>query len=254
METQIQQMQKTYARIKQALAVAKKAEQSLIEALPNSSIATFSHITEFELLTNQVRNSMVVTFIDIYRKELLGNNVTINPDEFINAMNEARGPLELDFDLLQEMLAPYLTRKDELAWREIVNDARRLIPIVWIDGEQTPVISAKGRTLNLNLFISREYYYIEFHQLKALSAIEKLVHHILTRVPPSKVEAKQLELIYRTCNFNKERMFATHKLSPPFDEIKLYKNSRLDLVFRSQETCEQVVNGLKWIYEKHTQQ
>jgi len=140
----------------------------------------------------------------------------------------------------------FVKNADELAYGEILRKAKNLLPLSW---ERKLKVSdiVKGNKLFLRLWWN--YGNISLNSAEEIFALEQLIHVVLGKAKPSKVELSAVNM-YRTIDsfrtyheeFSQARKYTyTNKW---IDGFRIYKNGKFEIRFKKESYAKKIAKAL----------
>lgn len=141
----------------------------------------------------------------------------------------------------------YIGNADELAFKEIVSQARELLPALW-DGIDRKELKVEDIVKNKKLVL-RVYWNYEFLDWRCcgyINALDKLINIIIKGEKPSCVSAGMGDMVYSASTHSAD--FAQAK---PYvydngvvKSLRIYKNGKLEVQFYREEDAKKVAEVL----------
>jgi len=174
------------------------------------------------------------------------NNITVE-ESVVDKLTEG------DFD--EENISAYIkenyvAKADELAFSEILNEARGLVPTFWDEQgwrrDATVEDLVKGRRLRLQVYWS--YGNLSYHSEGEIIALEKLIGIVLGGKKPSNIGLGQgsmhsLLWKWRTLEpYSQARKYVY--VTDYINSFRVYKNGKFEIEFKKEEYARKVAEAL----------
>jgi len=177
-------------------------------------------------------NQEIVVHIKELLLEIYGiKNITITfPDEYFET---------IDFDKIFEYVLSILNNASDLAYKEILRSAKRLLPYEVGHISET----LQNTTLNLKAY----FRYGVIHMEDGIMDIEKLINIVLDGVKPEHATATDFSLVINErLSYNEFNQVGTYQsTNPKIDSIRIYKNGKIAIKFHNKADAEKVAHALR---------
>lgn len=200
---------------------------------------------DVEKFEEKVRAELVAFIIRLYQRERCPN-VEIDSAAVEKQLEGQAFRAERVIDVLWSL---YGNQAKELSWREIMKQARRLLPIFWGQGGRkaaTVEDILRKDTLRLRQYVSNPWgdrYYVS--EVRGFAALGKVVRLAIEGADPVSVCGGLLGDSYRT---RQDGLVAFERVEHPegasIRHTKLFKNGRFDVRFKDEETARKVARAL----------
>ena len=185
--------------------------------------------------------------IDLAIIRILNEHGIINaviPDKVKHDLLKEEG---FSYVKVEEAIKEYIDNADDLAYRKILADARRLLPTIWeVDkGIREPRIDEIVKKKKLILRIWWNFGSVSFNSLEALTALGKIINIVLGKEKPSKAATiglcYQVEL-FRGSDYSQVRTY--HFSNKYIEKFRIYKNGKLEITFKKESYAKRVAKAL----------
>jgi hypothetical protein len=200
-------------------------------------------------------------------------NFKINNEEVVEYINGKLGEKGFDAREIRDYIKrEYLDNADELALKEINENATKLLPVILVESPPYPPYGTKKIELKdilvggnrkkepcmlkLHAYLGWGNYFVDMNSFcEEVAAFEKLIDITLAETPPSEAHGDVINTIYWNARYNhsaesdqeREKIllerYYTYR-SEWIEWVKLYKNSRFDVKFRKAEDALKVATAL----------
>lgn len=237
------EIDKKYRRIRKSLDTLTQVDGEFIEeeSLKEAYDSPFHKLYELKNIIEKIREELIQFTV---RKEESTHcpNLTIDIPDLRDKLDRKYGLLGFSSAFIASYIKrKYLAKSDKLSYNEILEEAKKLRPVLWGDHGRKKVkledIHEKNRLI---LRLYREGYFYYNH--RPLAAIEKLTNILIDQVSPTTVWAYFLP----PCFSNKaEDLYGTHKTHDKnIVKARNFKNGKLILYFKDEETARKVGEAL----------
>ena len=239
----MESIDKKYRKVKGFLETLKEINRQFTEeeGIEEDYYSPFHKDYELKNIIEKIREELIQFTV---RKEQSTHcpNLTIDIPDLRDKLDRKYGELGFSSTFIASYIKrKYLTKSDKLSYNEVLEEAKKLLPVLWGDHGRKKVkledIHEKNR---LTLRLYREGYFYYNH--KPLAAIEKLTKILIDGVSPTTVQAYFLPPCFSS---RAEDLYGTHKT---YDEnivkARNFKNGKLILYFKNEETAKKVGKAL----------
>lgn len=201
---------------------------------------------EIENLANKVEKSLTNFVVKLVVGSL---NVSVDVDEVYRRFKGNFNAVEI----AKYVETEYLSRADDLAFEEILEKARRLLPhavIIESDPDTKVVKILKKNKLVLQCYLDWGFgkpHMFDF--LEAASALEMLARVVLKGAKPSRAGAWAIHKAYWN-DSTAEEVLQKKELTGPIGAVKVHKNGNVYFWFESEEDARRVAEVLIYGKEK----
>jgi len=169
-------------------------------------------------------------------------NVAVDAARIKKEMDEKCGDSGFDAGVIAGYIqTQYLPHVAKLSWKRILDDARKLLPVVWGDFGRENVCAKeiqKKKTLSLRMYVGEYGWGIRTDEL---IAIEQLVRVVLGGEDPVRVEGRELAEAYQ----HSDELYEVHDVDVgKLRKARLYKNGKLLLYFEDEDAARKVAMAL----------
>ena len=191
-------------------------------------------------------------------------NFKIDADKVVEYIDALGKDEYFDVKTIQDYVKKeYIDKADELSFKEIKNNATRLLPTIWTDHERRNVEIAdiltggnkknSARALKLHADVGWEYSFIDTNDFyDKVGAFEKMIDITISGALSSEARKGVISTIYQSvrCMPNadekEKELLKRHYTgaSHLVEWTKLFKNGRFDVKFRRHEDALKVGNAL----------
>jgi len=185
--------------------------------------------------------------IDLAISHILSNYEIINvfiPDNVKRDLLKEKG---FSYVKVKEAIKEYIENADDLAYRNLLADARSLLPTIWEEGKgvREPRIDEIVKKKKLILRIWWTYGSVSYNSLESLIALEKIMFMILGKEKPSKVATMGLVFqikSWRGADYDQVRTY--HFNNKYIEKFRIYKNGKLEITFKKELYAKKVAEAL----------
>jgi hypothetical protein len=197
----------------------------------------YSH--EVEAIGNKAKTTLIEEAIKQILRAHHVQNVDI-ADEAIKKIERAEGfTVEAVEEAIKE---PYLAHADQEAYKQLIQQARHLIPYMGFDKPSTVQGLVRGRVLKLRVRWFCEF--VDSQSYNELYAFQILLKAHLTNTPLSQCNldgASSIGAVIESFRdskqpFNQARAYTY--LVNPIDGFKVHKNGHIEIAFKEAEDAE----------------
>jgi len=255
----VETIEKNCERINQYWQMVKETEEKL-----NKLAAQFKEEWNTEKYENPLEEGYAMNqLVENIRKRLISfivtrynkaycPNVTININDVIQEMKIEENGFDA-LEIAKHIRKKYILNAASLSFREILNNARKLLPVFWENYSRRQTTKAdilEGRKLILRMPLTdygksvspENRYYLNSDNLKNLNAFEKFVKVVIDKKSPLDVENGDLANLYP---YHSSDMFETKEYKRNhIERLRLFKNSKLAIWMDSEKNASIVAETL----------
>jgi len=237
----MESIDKKYRKVKGFLETLKEINKQFVEeeGIEEDYYSPFHKDYELEAIIKKTRDELI-EFAVKKEHQTYCPNITINVAEITEKVNKKYGALEFSSTFIKNYIRThYLKKSDKLSYEEILQEARKMLPTIWVKFGQRKVkledILQKNR-LSLKLYWGSYSY----ENSTRLAAIEKLTKIVIEGESPTTVRATQLSIRYQG-----DELYRTHEIyGKNIVKARPYKNGKFLLWFKDEETARKVAEAL----------
>ena len=201
---------KKYRKVRAFLDTLKEINREFIEEerIKEEYSSPFHESYQLERLIKEIRDRLVDFTVE---KEHSANcqNITINVSEIREKLNKKYGQLGFSSTFIVNYIKThYLKKSDKLSYEEIFREARKMLPVIWIDyGRKKIELDDIWEKDKLKLRVYWGAYTYENRTM--LGAIEKLTKIVIEDESPTTVIAGEFSGIFSSRD---EEVYRTHQI------------------------------------------
>jgi len=234
---------KKYRKVKGFLEVLHEINREFIEeeAVEEDYYSPFHKEYDLEAIIKEIRDKLVEFTVN---KEGGANcpNITINVAEITERVNKKYGQLGFSSNFITNYIKThYLKKSDKLSYEEILQEARKTLPVIWIKyGHKKIELNDIWEKDKLILRVYCGAY--AYGNQTMLGAIEKLTKIVIGGGSPTTVKAGELSGIFSSRG---EEVYTTHQIyGRNIVKARPYKNGKFLLWFKDERTARKVAQAL----------
>jgi len=156
---------------------------------------------------------------------------------------------EKDFDekaIEKYIVENYVKKADELAFKEILSQARKLLPKFWKGYKpRKPTVNEIVKNRKLILEVYWYYLIIDWRNIDYINALDKLTRIVLRNIKPTQAIGRMGEIVNMIDRYND---FAQAKLyeygNGIIKSFRIYKNGKLEVLFYKKEDARKIAEIL----------
>ncbi len=238
----MESIDKKYRKVKGFLKVLHKVNREFIEeeAVEEDYYNPFHKDYELEAMIKEIRDKLIEFTV---KKEGRANcpNVTINVAQIMERVSKKYGQLGFSSIFITNYIKiHYLKKSDKLSYEEILQEARKTLPVIWNHGRKKIELDDIWEKDRLKLRVYWGTYTYENQTM--LGAIEKLTKIVIEEESPTTVIAGQLSGMFSS---RSEEVYTTHQIyGKNIVKARPYKNGKFLLWFKNEKTARKVAEAL----------
>ncbi len=169
-------------------------------------------------------------------------NVTVSDKD-----RESLEKKDFDEKAIEEYIVEnYVKKADELAFKEILSQARELLPRFWEGFKpRKPTINEIVKNKKLILKVYWYYTVIDWRDIGHINALDKLTRIVLRNIKPTQAIGRMGEIVDMVDRYND---FAQAKLyeygNGIIKSFRIYKNGKLEVLFYKEEDAKKIAEIL----------
>ncbi len=234
---------KKYRKVKIFLEVLHEINREFIaeEGIKEDYYSPFHKDYELEAMIKDIRDKLIEFTVS---KEGRANcpNITINAGEITERVSKRYGQLGFSSTFISNYIKThYLKKSDKLSYEEILQEARKTLPVIWENHGRKKI--ELDDIWEKNRLILRVYWGgYSYKNQTMLEAIEKLTKIVIEGGSPTTAEAGKLSGIFSSRG---EEVYTTHQIyGKNIVKARPYKNGKFLLWFKDEKTAKKVAEAL----------
>jgi len=244
----MESIDKKYRKVRAFLDILNKINKEFIEeeAVGEDYYSPFHESYQLERVVSEIWDKSVEFVVE---KERSANcpNISVNLGKIKDKLIKKYGVLGFSSIFIKNYIKThYLKKSDKLSYEEILQEARKTLPVIWADYKRA-IFGRKKMELDdiwekdkLILKVYRGTYTYENQTM--LGAIEKLTKIVIEGESPTTVKAGELSGIFSSRN---EEVYRTHQIyGKNIVKARPYKNGKFLLWFKDEKTAKKVGKAL----------
>ena len=239
----MERIDKKYRKVRKFVNTLDEINKEFIEeeAVGEDYYSPFHESYQLERVVSEIWDKLVEFVVEKERSAKCPN-IKINPGEIKDRLIKKYGVLGFSSIFISNYIKThYLKKSDKLSYEEILREARKTLPVIWVKHSQKKIeLNDIWEKDKLILRVYRGTY--TYGNGTMLGAIEKLTKIVIGKESPTTAKVGELSGIFSSRG---QDVYRTHQIyGKNIVKARPYKNGKFLLWFKNEKTARKVAEAL----------
>jgi len=240
----MESIDKKYRKVRKFVNTLDEINKEFIEeeAIGEDYYSPFHENYQLERVVSEIWDKLVDFVVEKERSAKCPNIRSINIREIKDRLIKKYGVLGFSSTFISNYIKNhYLKKLDKLSYEEILREARKTLPVIWIKHGRKK-IELEDIWEKDKLILKVYFGGYSYKNQTTLGAIEKLTEIVMEGESPTTAKAGELSAIFSSRG---EEVYRTHQIyGRNIIKARPYKNGKFLLWFKNERTARKVAEAL----------